>query len=102
MTALAIGVLAATLSVTSFVPQAWRVIRTRETKDLATPMWIMNVAGFALWTTYGALTGAWPIIVPNAICFVLAAFILVMKLASRPTRDRIADAVTPDAVKPER
>jgi MtN3 and saliva related transmembrane protein len=95
MIAVAIGVLAAALSVTSFVPQAWRVIRTRETKDLATPMWIMNVAGFALWTTYGVLIETWPIIVPNAICFVLAAFILTMKLASRPTKERIADAMTP-------
>jgi MtN3 and saliva related transmembrane protein len=95
MTVLVIGVLAATLSVTSFVPQAWRVIRTRETKDLATPMWVMNVTGFALWTAYGVLTATWPIIVPNAICCVLAAFILVMKLAPKPTKERIAEAVTP-------
>ncbi len=95
MVAIAIGAVAALLSVTSFVPQAWRVIKTRETKDLATPMWVMNVAGFALWTTYGVLIRTWPIIVPNAICFVLAAFILVMKVASRPTKERIASALSP-------
>ena len=94
MLAIIIGAVAATLSVSSFVPQAWRVIRTRETKDLATPMWIMNVLGFALWTTYGVLIGTWPIIVTNAICFVLAAFILMMKLVPRRTKDRIADAVS--------
>jgi MtN3 and saliva related transmembrane protein len=94
MIAIAVGVVAAALSVTSFVPQAWRVIRTRETKDLATPMWVMNVVGFAMWTTYGVLIESWPIIVPNAICCVLAAFILVMKLAPRPTKHRIADAIS--------
>jgi MtN3 and saliva related transmembrane protein len=102
MTAIVIGVLAATLSVTSFVPQAWRVIKTRETKDLATPMWIMNVTGFAMWTTYGVLIRTWPIIIPNAICCVLAAFILTMKLASKPTKERIADAITSSESSPPR
>jgi MtN3 and saliva related transmembrane protein len=94
MLAIIIGGIAATLSVSSFVPQAWRVIRTRDTKALATPMWIMNVLGFALWTAYGAMIGTWPIIIPNAICFVLAAFILMMKVVPRRTKDRIADAVS--------
>ena len=100
MIAVAIGAIAALLSVTSFVPQAWRVIKTRETKDLATPMWVMNVAGFALWTIYGVLIATWPIIVPNAICFLLASFILVMKLASSPTKQRIASALAPSARDP--
>ena len=103
MTVAVIGAIAAALSVASFVPQAWRVIRTRETKDLATPMWIMTVCGFALWTVYGGCLGAWPIIVPNVICCVLAGLILVMKLAPRPTKDRIADALTPSSSStPER
>lgn len=102
MTALVIGILAAALSVTSFVPQAWRIIQTRETKDLATPMWIMNVTGFALWTTYGALGRTWPIIVPNVICFLLAAFILVMKLAPRSTKHRIANAISSAPPAPPR
>jgi MtN3 and saliva related transmembrane protein len=100
MTAAVIGAVAATLSVALFVPQAWRVIWTRETKDLATPMWIMNVCGFAMWTVYGAYLGAWPIIVPNVICCVLAGFILVMKLAPRPTKERIADALMPESATP--
>ena len=93
MTATVIGVLAAALSVSSFLPQAWRVIRTRQTKDLATPMWIMNVTAFALWTAYGAIIHSWPIIVPNVICCLLAAFILTMKLVSKPTKERVADAI---------
>jgi MtN3 and saliva related transmembrane protein len=97
MNATVIGVLAAALSVASFLPQAWRVIRTRQTKDLATPMWIMNVTAFALWTAYGVIIHAWPIIVPNVICFLLAAFILMMKLVSKPTKDRIADAIAPSS-----
>ena len=83
MIATVVGVSAAALSVTSFVPQAWKIWHTRETEGLSTKMCIFNTTGFALWTTYGVLERTWPIIVPNAICFVLAAFILVMKLRSR-------------------
>ena len=90
-----IGAFAAVLSVSSFVPQAWRVIRTRKTGELATMMWVMNVAGFSLWTTYGVQRQAWALIVPNAICLVLSAFILVMKLVSSRTRHVIADALDP-------
>lgn len=93
MIATVIGATAATLSVCSFVPQAWRIIKTRETKDLATPMWIMNVIAFALWTTYGVFLVNWPIIIPNVICFLLAAFILTMKLLPRPKREAVADAI---------
>jgi MtN3 and saliva related transmembrane protein len=90
-----LGVLAATASVVSFVPQAWKVVRTRKTDELATGMWVLNVTGFALWTAYGVTRGQWAIIVPNAICLVFATFILVMKLVSSSTKHAIADKLDP-------
>jgi MtN3 and saliva related transmembrane protein len=95
MITLALGVLAAIASVVSFVPQAWKVIRTRKTAELATMMWVLNVVGFVLWTAYGVALGMWAIAVPNAICLVFSGFILAMKLVSPPTRHRIADALDP-------
>lgn len=95
----ALGILAATASVISFVPQAWKVVRTRKTDELATGMWILNVSGFALWTAYGVTRGQWAIIVPNTICLVFAAFILTMKLVSSRTKHAIADKLDP-AAKP--
>jgi MtN3 and saliva related transmembrane protein len=83
MIATAVGVSAAVLSVASFVPQAWKIWTTRETAGLSTKMCIFNTTAFALWTTYGALERTWPIIVPNAVCFLLAGVILVLKLRSR-------------------
>ena len=78
-----VGVAAALFSIASFVPQAWKIWRTRETKGLSTKMWIFNTTAFALWTTYGVFLMKWPIIVTNTICFVLAGFILTMKLRTR-------------------
>ena len=77
------GIAAATCSVAAFVPQAHKIFTTRQTKDLSLPMWILQVIGFALWVTYGVTSRNWPIIVPNAICFLLACFILGMKLTAK-------------------
>jgi MtN3 and saliva related transmembrane protein len=90
-----LGVLAAAISVASFVPQSWRVIRTRKTDELATMMWVLNVVGFGLWSIYGVALGKWAIVIPNAICWVFSVFILVMKLVSSRTRHAIADVLDP-------
>jgi MtN3 and saliva related transmembrane protein len=90
-----VGYVAAVLGVTAFVPQAWRVVKTRDTRSLSTPMWIVECLAFAAWVAYGVLLGEWPIILPNSICFLLSAFILTMKVAPRPVRERIADTLDP-------
>lgn len=92
-----VGYIAAALSVTAFAPQAWKIIKTRDTSGLATPMWILEVCAFALWIAYGVLLGEWPIIIPNVLCFVISLFILVMKLVPHRTKNKIADAVDPAA-----
>lgn len=94
-TAQLIGWFATAASTVSFAPQAWQVIKTRETKDISLGMYIVTVTGFALWTTYGALLHEWPLIVTNAICLTLSGFILVMKVLPKPQKDEIADKIDP-------
>ena len=93
--AILIGGLAACASTISFTPQAWKIIKSRQTKDISAGMYVLTVSGFALWTVYGVLTSQWPLIVANTICLVLSAFILLMKLLPRAGKDRIADAIDP-------
>ena len=90
-----IGTLAAICSTISFVPQAWKIIQTRETKDISTGMYLFTVTGFAAWTTYGILLGQWPLIAANSICLLLSAFILTMKLLPRSKKEKVADAIEP-------
>jgi MtN3 and saliva related transmembrane protein len=99
MTAAVIGYIAAVFSVSAFVPQAWRVVKTRDTRSLSTPMWVVECCAFAAWVGYGLALGELPIILPNAICLCLSAFILVMKLASCATKQRIADFFDPAAAR---
>ena len=79
---LIVGYLASACSVTSFVPQAWKVVKSGDTEAISTGMYALTVIGFALWTAFGLLRGEWPIILTNAICFCLSAFILIKKLRS--------------------
>ena len=90
-----IGILAACASTISFAPQAWKIIKSRETKDISAGMYVLTVTGFGLWTSYGIITAQWPLIVTNAICMGLAAFILMMKLLPRADKNRVADAIDP-------
>lgn len=91
-----VGAFAACASTLSFTPQAWKIIKSRETHDLSTGMYVLTVSGFALWAVYGILLGKWPLIVTNAICFALAAFILLMKLLPSRDKERVADLLDPE------
>lgn len=89
----AMGFAAALCSTVSFVPQAWRVLKTRDTSALSARTYGITTVGFALWLGYGVALGQWPLILTNGICLLFAAFILVMKLASRHGKDAIAEAL---------
>ena len=93
-----ISLFAAMLSMTSYVPQAWAIIRSRSTDGLSLKMYLITVAGFVAWLTYGVLIGQWAIIGQNIVCLVLASFILVMKLLPQGKKEAVAEKMTPTAV----
>jgi MtN3 and saliva related transmembrane protein len=90
---LAFGLVAAALTITSFLAQTWKILKTRDTRSLSAPMWVLSTTAFAIWIVYGFLLGAWPIIIPNVVCLVLAAFILTLKLLPARKRDAVADTL---------
>lgn len=75
-----IGYLAATLTTASFLPQAVKTIKTRDTESLSLGMYSMFALGVLLWLIYGIYLSNNAIIVANAVTFVLAALILGFKI----------------------
>ncbi len=75
-----IGLLAATGTTISFVPQVVRIVRTRDTKGISLVMYIVFTAGISLWLVYGVLLNELPIIIANAATLVLALTILGFKI----------------------
>ena len=89
----AIGYLAALLSTCSFAPQAWKIIRSRDTKSISTGMYVLTVSAFVLWLAFGLLEHQWPLVLSNGICLVLSAFILMMKLMPARKKAAMAHAI---------
>lgn len=75
-----IGNLAAFLTTMSFLPQAVKTIRSKNTRQLSLPMYVMFVSGVALWLCYGLVNNQLPIILGNAVTLILAGIILLYKL----------------------
>lgn len=77
---LVVGYIATVLSVVAFVPQVVKSVRTKSTNDLSLGMYIVFTASQVFWFAYGVMLLAWPIMVANAINFVLASIILIHKI----------------------
>lgn len=90
-----VGWLATGASTLSFSPQAWKIIRTRRTADISTGMYLLTVTGFSLWTVYGVMLAAWPLVATNVICLSFSSFILGMKLLSQGRREKVAEVLDP-------
>jgi MtN3 and saliva related transmembrane protein len=93
-----LGGVAALCSVVSFTPQAVKIIRTGETKDLSAVMYVLTVSGFGCWAAYGIWLRQWPLVASNSLCFFLSAFILLMILLPRQKKKRLARKLKPNAL----
>jgi MtN3 and saliva related transmembrane protein len=75
-----IGYVAGAFTTVAFLPQLVRALRTKSTGDLSFPMLVMMFSGVTLWSFYGLLVGALPIVVPNAVMAVLVVALMVLRL----------------------
>lgn len=75
-----IGMLAAVCTTLSFLPQAVKTIRTKDTSGISLLMYAVFTLGTLLWLVYGALSHNLPVTAANALTFAFAAVILAYKL----------------------
>jgi MtN3 and saliva related transmembrane protein len=75
-----IGYLAAFGTTVSFLPQAIKTIRTKDTAGISLSMYALFTAGTLLWLIYGIMIGSLPVAVANAITFIFASIILLYKV----------------------
>lgn len=95
-----IGLIAAFLTTASFLPQALKVLRTRNTESLSLTMYSMFTAGVACWLAYGLVIGSMPMIIANVITLGLAAIILSMKVMNTLQARRAASPARTAAEPP--
>jgi MtN3 and saliva related transmembrane protein len=75
-----IGLVAATCTTISFLPQAIRIIKTKHTKDISLAMYSILTIGIFLWLVYGILLKDLPLIIANAITLLFTSTILILKI----------------------
>nr|WP_318001064.1 SemiSWEET transporter [uncultured Faecalibacillus sp.] len=75
-----IGTIAAALTTLSFVPQAYQVIKTKDTSGISLGMYIAFVIGVFLWIIHGVNIQDYNLIGANAITFIFASIILTYKI----------------------
>lgn len=83
-----IGTLAACATTISFLPQAIKVITTRDTKSISLLMYVIFSFGVCLWFIYGLLRGDVPVIAANGVTLILALIILFFKINEKRSSRR--------------
>lgn len=75
-----IGYIAATVGTIIFIPQAIKTIKTRDTKSLSLPTFVLISLNNSLWLTYGIITNNSVIILSQVLVFPLCLVILGYKI----------------------
>lgn len=78
-----IGLMAATCTTMAFLPQVFKIWRTRSVEDLSLGTFSIFSTGVALWLAYGILIEDIPVIIANLVTLVLQSIILVQLLRYR-------------------
>jgi MtN3 and saliva related transmembrane protein len=75
-----LGLIATCFTTSSFVPQVWRIWKTRDVASISLPTYIIITIGLVLWLAYGVLKADMPLIVANGMMVLLTGAIAVMKI----------------------
>jgi MtN3 and saliva related transmembrane protein len=75
-----IGLVAAVLTTTSFIPQVVKTWKTKSAGNLSLTMYIAMFTGIVLWLIYGIHLGSLAMILANAVTAILTLIIIIFKL----------------------
>jgi MtN3 and saliva related transmembrane protein len=98
-----LGIIAACLTTFSFLPQAFRIWRSRSARDVSLAMYLMMTSGTVLWLIYGALIGSVALLFANGTGLLLVGSVLALKIQDmlrRPnsTANLLVEIVAAEAV----
>ena len=74
------GFVAAGLGIMMFIPQALSIWKTKNTKSLSLPTFILVLLSSSCWMVYAIILLAPPVILVNSIIIVITIYIIAMKL----------------------
>lgn len=78
-----LGMVAGAMTTIAFLPQLFKVWRSKSAKDISMSWLVIFSSGVFLWLIYGLLLGQLPIVLANAVTLSLTGVILGFKLKYR-------------------
>jgi len=81
-----IGLIAASCTTGSFLPQVYQTFKTQSTENLSTAMLVISLTGTLLWCIYGNVIGSTAIIISSSLTSLLQLVLLYGKV--RFTRNK--------------
>ena len=78
-----LGMIAGAMTTIAFLPQLFKVWRSKSAKDISMTWLVIFSSGVFLWLIYGLLLGQLPIVLANAVTLSLTGVILWFKLKYR-------------------
>lgn len=74
------GLVAAFCTTISFVPQAIKTIKTKDTSSISLVMYLLFTFGTLMWLIFGLMSHNVPVTAANGVTLVLASIILFYKV----------------------
>lgn len=96
-----LGIVAAILTTSSFIPQALKTIKTKDTSSISLGMYSMFTLGVLFWIFYGLYVNDISLITANVITFVFAFIILGYKVINMRKSKRNLNKLTPSEIEDE-
>ncbi len=75
-----IGIIAAILTTSGFVPQVYRSLRTKNVSGISLTMYLVLFTGMLFWLYYGILIQSLSIILANIISGLLVFVLIILRL----------------------
>lgn len=75
-----LGLIAAVLTTSAFVPQVYKAWRYKSTKDISLTMYFIFLIGVALWFVYGLYIKSFSMMVANGTTVFLAIAVIIAKI----------------------
>jgi len=75
-----VGYIAAMLSVICFIPQAIKILLTKDTNAISFWMYFLFLLSVIFWLIYGLMLGSLPIIFKNIFVIIFVGIILGLKI----------------------
>tara|TARA_R110002072_G_scaffold217968_1_gene375675 strand:- start:1090 stop:1359 length:270 start_codon:yes stop_codon:yes gene_type:complete len=78
-----IGLIAAILTTSAFVPQVYKTWKTKDVKGISLTMYLVMFTGVLLWLVYGIYINSLSMLIANSMTSILILSIIILKIKHR-------------------